>query len=418
MASTVNKLSAAFVRNSLDVGRHNDGAGLYLQTSQIGDNITKAWLFRFKLNGRKREMGLGSVNTYNLAEAREHARQCRQLVHQGIDPIEHRKTQRAEARAETAKAMTFKQAMDGFPSDNRKSWRSAVHARQWRASLDAYAVPTLGALPVAAIETAHVVTVLRPIWSDKHVTASRVRGRIEVVLDWAKAGGFRSGENPARWKGHLENILPKHNGPGRKAVKHHAAMPYREVPDFMTKVADTQGTAARALEVLVLTAVRLDELIGMRCDEIDLGAALWTIPPERTKGHREHRVPLSQRAYVVLIAEAKRAAALGDKASPFVFPGHVSRLKPLGASTLQRALRDISGSDVTLHGFRSSFRDWCGDQTEVAREVAEAALGHIVGDKAERAYRRGDALDKRRQLMSDWATFCNSKLVVRKARAA
>jgi integrase len=411
MASTVNKLSAAFVRNSLDVGRHNDGAGLYLQTSQVGDNLTKAWLFRFKLNGRKREMGLGSVNTYTLAEARERARRCRQLVDQGIDPIEQRKTQRAEAKAETVKAMTFAQAADAFFADNKSAWRSAVHAQQWENSLRDYALPTLGALPVAAIETAHVVTVLRPIWSDKNVTAARVRGRIEVVLNWAKAHGFRSGENPARWRGHLANILPKHNGNGHALIKHHAAMAFAEVPDFMAKVAATQGTAARALELLVLTAVRRDELLGARWDEIDLGAALWTIPAPRTKGHRELRVPLSNRAFTVLITEAKRNAELGAKASPFVFPGLVSPKKPISASTLQRTLETISGTDATLHGFRSSFRDFCGDRTEVAREVAEAALGHIVGDKAEQAYRRGDALAKRRQLMTDWAKFCSSKQV-------
>ena len=411
MASTVNKLSATFVRNSLDVGRHNDGAGLYLQTSQVGDNLTKAWLFRFKLNGRKREMGLGSVNTYTLAEARERARRCRQLVDQGIDPIEQRKTQRAEAKAETVKAMTFAQAADAFFADNRDGWRSAVHAQQWENSLRDYALPILGSLPVATVETAHVVTVLRPIWSDKNVTAARVRGRIEVVLNWAKANGFRSGENPARWKGHLENILPKHNGNGHTLIKHHAAMAFAEVPAFMIKVAATQDTAARALEVLVLTAVRRDELLGARWDEIDLGTALWTIPPARTKGHRELRVPLSNRVYSILIAEAKHNAELGDKASPFVFPGLVSSKKSISASTLQRTLETISGSDATLHGFRSSFRDWCGDHTEVAREVAEAALGHVVGDKAENAYRRGDALAKRRKLMEDWAKFCSSKQV-------
>jgi integrase len=403
MSSTVNKLSAAFVARNRKVSRKNDGGGLYLQTSLVGKHITKAWLFRFKLNGRKREMGLGSVNTYSLAEARERARQCRQLVDQGIDPIEARKARRATERAEAAKRVLFADAAADFIRDKRAGWHNHKHASQWEGTLRDYALPILGALPVAAIETAHIVQVLRPIWTEKPETAARVRGRIEAVLDWAQAGGFRLGENPARWKGHLENILAKRKP--HTATRHHPALPVADVPAFMALLAATPGLPARAIELLVLTAVRLDEVRCASWAEIDLAAAVWAIPAARMgKTKREHRVPLARRAVAVL------AALPGPEASPFVFPGLISPHKPLGASIVRNMLYRVSGLGpgvVSLHGFRSAFRDWCGDHTEVAREVAEAALAHTVGDQAERAYRRRDALAKRHQLMEAWADFCS-----------
>jgi integrase len=258
----------------------------------------------------------------------------------------------------------------------------------------------LGKLPVAAIETAHVVTTLRKIWDTKQETASRVRNRIERVLDWAKTHGFRDGENPARWEGHLENILTKPKS-RRERVRHHAALPYDDISPFMAKVAATEGIAARALEMLVLTATRLGEARAAAWAEIDLDAALWTIPKERSKTHRELRVPLSPRVVTMLKGLPR------DVASPYLCPGISSPRKPLDAIALRSALHDIhGGKDVTLHGMRSSFRDWVGDKTAYPREVAEQCLGHIVGDKAEQAYRRSDALDKRRQLMKDWAAFC------------
>jgi len=400
MASTINKLSATFVVKNTKVGRKNDGGGLYLQTAQVGERVTKAWLFRFKLNGRKREMGLGSVNTYSLAEARERARLCRQLVDQGIDPIAQRQERGAAARAEAAKRLTFAEAAAGFLRDNRSSWRNGMHAAQWDASLRRYMLPALGPLSAAAIETAHVVNVLRPIWQDKPETASRVRGRIEAVLNWAQAHGFRSGENPARWKGHLENILPKRV----ELVSHFAAMPFAKVPAFMARLAAMPDREARALEMLALTAVRLNELLGARWDEIDLASALWTIPATRTKRNREHHVPLSRRVVAILTALPREAA------SPFVFPGFVSPRKPLSTTTLRDFLRAVCGAEaVTLHGFRSSFRDFAGDATNTSREVAEAALSHAVGDQSEQAYRRADALAKRRRLMEKWAQFCSSR---------
>jgi integrase len=400
MASSIHKLSAAFVSRANRVGRFNDGLGLYLQCSKIGKRVTKAWLLRFKLNGRKREMGLGSVHVYALAEARERARHCRQLIDQGIDPIEDRKTQRAAAQAEAAKQLTFAEAAAGYIEDNRASWRNGKNVAQWEASLRDYILPELGKLPVAAIATAHVVKTLRPIWEAKTVTAGRVRQRIEAVLNWATAGGFRQGENPARWKGHLDHILPKRQD--LAPVEHHAAIPFSEMPAFMARLAALDGLPARALETLVLTAVRTGELLGAGWDEFDLAGALWTIPASRTKTNRAHRVPLSPRVVTLL------QSLSNPEASSFVFPSRRGAGRtPVHLWTLREALHAIVPAEqATLHGFRSTFRDWCGDYSTAAREVAEAALGHAVGDKAEQAYRRSDALAKRRKLMREWADFC------------
>jgi integrase len=399
MAGTVNKLSAAFVIRNTVIGRKGDGGGLYLQTSRIGKRVTKAWLFRFALHGRPREMGLGGIGTWTLAEAREKARECRRLLDRGIDPIEHRRAQRATERAATAKRLTFAEAAAAFITDNRAGWRSADHAAQWDTSLRDYVLPTLGALPVAAIETAHVVRTLRPIWQEKPETASRVRGRIAAILDWAAAGGFRTGENPARWQGHLENILPKRRA--LASVRHHAAMPLDEIPAFAARLAATPSMVARAIEVLLLTATRLGEVLGARWGEIDLEAALWVIPASRTKANREHRVPLSRRTVAVL------CALPGPQAGPLVFPSVNSPHKPIAVTSLHRVLDAGRGeAKATLHGFRSTFRDWAGDHADAPREIAEAALGHKVGDRAEQAYRRGDALQKRRALMEDWSRFC------------
>ena len=397
MASIVNKLSAAFVARHRKVGRVADGGGLYLQVSKVGKRTTKAWLFRFALRGRERSMGLGSVNTFSLAEARERARLCRQQLDAGIDPIERRKSARAAEAAAVAKRKTFAEAATAFIADNKGGWRSAKHEAQWHATLRDYVLPKLAALPTAAIETAHVVSVLRPIWITKPETASRVRGRIESVLDWATANGFREGENPARWGGHLENILPKRVKLAR--VEHHAAVPYADIPEFMARVCAMDGAPARALETLVLTAVRTNELLGARWDEIDFATAVWTIPASRTKTHTEHQVPLSRRVLAILESLPRR----GD----VVFPSAWSPRKPLGPSQLRRALGDAGGADATLHGFRSSFRDWAGDRSAFPREVIEMALGHKIANKAEAAYRRGSALEKRRRLMEAWADYCS-----------
>jgi integrase len=405
VASSINKLTAASVHNST-AGRVNDGGGLYLLTTPAGNDVNRAWLFRFALNGRKREMGLGSTNTYSLKEARDRAKACRQLLDRGIDPIEHRRTERAEAAAEAAKAVNFEQAAEAFLADKREGWRAGRnggHAASIASTLRNYAFPTLGKLPIASIELPHILDVLRPIWTDKQETALRLRNHIERVLDWAKTNGYRTGENPARWQGHLENLLAKPK-PKALRVKHHAALPYTEVPVFMAKVAATEGITARALECLMLTATRLGELRAAQWSEIDLDAALWTIPAARAKAHREHRVPLAPRV-VTLLKKLPR-----DAASPYVFPGITSARLPLDPVALRSALHTINGGNsMTLHGFRSSFRDWAGDCTTYPREVAEAALGHAVGDKAEQAYRRGDALDKRRAMMADWAKFCGRK---------
>jgi integrase len=388
---------AASVARAQRVGRFNDGAGLYLQVAKTGKRITKSWLFRYQVAGREHQMGLGSVLTYSLAEARDLARACRQQVAQGLDPIAYRKAERASLKAQEAKRLTFAEAMANFHADNKAGWRSAKHAAQWLASLRDHALPVLGSLQVNAIETAHVVKVLRPIWETTSETASRVRGRIESVLSWATANGFREGENPARWDDHLENILPKHKKV--TAVVHHAAMPFDEVPAFMVRLAATKDTTARALEMLVLTAVRTKELTGARWDEINLTKGVWTIPASRTKAHREFQVPLSRRAKDILTAL--------PHSSEFVFPGLRSASKPLDRMALVRTLEANGGGGMTNHGFRASFRTWAGERTTYPKEIAEAALGHAVAaTKTEGAYHRGSALEHRRRLMEAWAAFC------------
>jgi integrase len=406
MSQVINRLSASFVRNVSQPGRHGDGGGLYLQVTPAGDAVTKAWLFRFALNGRKRDMGLGSIHTFSLLEARERARQCRQLLHDGVDPIEHRNGRRAEAKAEAAKTITFEQAAAACVADKRHAWRAGRNGgyeAEVTSTLRTYAFPVLGALPVGAIETAQIVTALRSIWTDKPETARRVRGRIETVLAWATARGFCSGPNPARWKGHLENILATPQA--REArVKHLPALPYTEVPAFMARVRAADDPTARALELLILTGARLQELRKATWDEIDLAAALWALPPERTKQKREHRVPLAP-CVVALLKALPR-----DPACPYVFPGIKSARKPLDAIALRKALRAIPGSEgITLHGFRSSFSDWAHDCTSHQPDEIEAALGHVVGNRVKRAYRRGDGIEKRAALMRDWSKFCQSR---------
>jgi len=389
MASMHNKLSAAFVARCNKPGVVNDGGGLYLSIHQTGAGVTKSWTLRFKLNKIKYEMGLGSADLYSLAEARERARHYRQMKDRGINPIQHRKDERAAVKAEAAKRVTFTEAAQGFITDNRAGWRSEVHARQWDQSLRDHVFPVLGPLPVGAIETAHVVKLLRPLWEAKPSTAMKVRGRIENVLDWAAANGFRTGENPARWQGHLQNILPRKDK--LATVKHHAALPIDQVPAFFAQLTKTEGIAARAIEMLALTSVRVGELLGATWGEIDLAEAVWTIPAGHTKAGREHCVPLVP--HLVTLLEALPS---NRDPSAFVFP--------VGRTTLRGLMQRLNAP--TLHGLRSVFRDWAGDHSDASRETAEAALGHKIGDKAEQAYRRGDAFAKRRRLMEEWAQFC------------
>jgi integrase len=396
MARTMGKLPAVSL-SKLPAGTHGDGGGLYLQVTRTG---ARTWLFRFMLAGRSREMGLGSLHTVKLAEAREKARECRKLLLEAIDPIVARNAKQAEARLAAATAMTFEQCAGTYVTTHKAGWKNAKHAAQWPSTLRTYVYPVFGSLPVQAIDTGLVMKALEPIWQTKPETASRVRGRIESVLDWAKVRGYRDGENPARWKGHLDHLLPARSKIA--AIDHHAALPYVEMGEFIASLRAHEGVAARALEFLILTVGRTGEVIGARWQEIDLEARLWTIPGSRMKAGKEHRVPLSRPALAILkpFAEAK--------VSEFVFPGG-RQGKPLSNMAMLKLLKRMGRGDLTAHGFRSTFSDWCAEQTNTPSEVREMALAHTVGDKVEAAYRRGDLFEKRRQLMDAWAKYCESQ---------
>jgi integrase len=316
-----------------------------------------------------------------------------------VDPIDARRAERARQRLEEAKAFTFKQCAEAYINAHRAGWRNDKHAAQWSATLSTYAYPKVGALPVQAIDTALVLKVLEPIWATKPETAGRLRGRLENVLDFAKARGYREGENPARWRGHLDNLLPALSKV--RQVEHHAALPYTELSDFLTRLREQEGTSARALEFAILTAARTGEVIGARWSEVNLREKTWTIPAERMKARREHRVPLSSRALSILTE--MQAARESDES--FVFPGGKPG-KPLSNMAFLMLLRRMDRADLTAHGFRSSFRDWAAERTNFPSEVAEMALAHVVSSKVEAAYRRGDLFEKRRGLIEAWAKFC------------
>jgi integrase len=397
MARQVGKLPAVTLQKPMKPGMHADGGGLYLQVTASG---AKSWIFRFMLHGRAREMGLGPLHTISLAEARERARECRKLRLDGVDPVEARKAKAAEERLAAATAMTFADCAERYIAAHRTGWRNLKHAAQWPSTLQTYAYPVFGSLSVQAIDTALVTKAIEPIWQAKPETASRVRGRIGAVLDWAKVRGYRSGENPARWRGHLDKLLPA-RGKVRK-VEHHPALPYAEMGDFFASLREQQGIAARALEFLILTAARTGEVISARWSELDLGEKVWTVPADRMKSGKGHRVPLS--AAAVAIIEQMQAVRVGD----FIFPG--AKLgKPLSNMAIFKLLRRMGRGELTAHGFRSSFRDWAAERTNYPREVAEMALAHTVSDKVEAAYRRGDLFAKRRRLMEEWAKHCSSE---------
>jgi integrase len=391
---SLSRLNALTVGRLKEPGMYADGGGLYLQVSRSG---TKSWIFRFAMNGREREMGLGPLHTIGLSDARLFATEARKLKLLGQDPIEARRAKREAKKLEDARALTFKQASATYIKANKAGWKNAKHAAQWEATLATYAEPVFGALPVAAVDTSLVLKALEPIWSEKAETASRLRGRIESVLDWATARGYRKGENPARWRGHLEKLLPARSRV--KTVEHHAALPYRDLPAFMQALRAQAGVGARALEFAILTAGRTGEVIGATWDEIDLEAATWTIPKERMKARRDHRVFLCDSALAVLrpLYEARE--------SDFVFPGG-KKDKPLSNMTLLATLKRMKRHDLTAHGFRSTFRDWAAEMTDYPAEVVEMALAHVVGNKVEAAYRRGDLFEKRKGLMGDWDTAC------------
>ncbi len=394
MTKKIHQLSAVKIASIKARGMYADGGGLYLQVSTNG---TRSWIFRFKASGHTRDMGLGSLATISLANAREIAGECRRARLNGIDPIEARKTERSEAQLAAARSMTFDQSRDAFIDAHKSAWRNAKHRAQWTASLATYVTPVFGSSPIQNVDIALVMKVLESIWSTKPETANRGRGRIERVLDWAKVRGFRQGENPARWRGHLDALLPA-RGKVRQ-VTHHAALPYNEVAEFMAELRAREGIATRALEFTILTAARTGEGLGTRWEEIDLRARVWTVPLSRMKAGREHRVPLSHAAIAVL----KQMQAL--RQTDFVFPGD-RRGKPLSNMSMLMTLRRMGHDEITAHGFRSTFRDWAAELTTFPPEVAEAALAHVVGDRTEAAYRRGDLFEKRRRLMESWAAHC------------
>ncbi|MER8912239.1 integrase arm-type DNA-binding domain-containing protein [Mesorhizobium sp. M0761] len=412
MARSINKLSAVEVAKKSKPGTYGDGGGLYLQVAkstakgaQEGD-VTKSWLFRFMLAGKARYMGLGDVNTRSLKDARDKAREARQKITDGIDPIEERKERKATLRADDAKRITFKQASERYIAAHKAGWKNAKHAEQWTNTLETYAWPFIGDLPVGKVETAHVHQILDPIWNTKTETASRVRGRVESVLDWATVRGFRPKEdNPARWRGHLDKALPARSKVAK--VQHHEALAYADLPAFMTRLRAMDSISARALEFTILNAVRTGEAIGAMEGEIDFANKLWTIPAERMKSGRPHRVPLSERAIEILKSVPREAD------SPYIFPG-ARKGKPLSNMAMLELLRGMEGMEgLTVHGFRSTFRDWAAERSNFPREIAEAALAHVLSDKTEAAYQRGDMLEKRRRLMTAWAGYCSTAPKVR-----
>ena len=391
-----NALTPMAVKNAKP-GRHADGAGLHLLVKEGG---ARSWVFRFMLRGKSRDIGLGpagGTDSVSLATARDAAAALRVSVKAGIDPLERRQRDAADAlaaaQAATVAGITFKTVAEAYIAANESNWRNAKHRYQWSATLGTYVYPVIGDMPVAAISTAHVLSILEPIWKTKAETAGRIRGRIETVLDAAKARGYREGENPARWRGHIAQILPARSQLTRG---HHKALPYDAIPELVGKLHERQAVAALALEFTILTAARTGETIGATWAEVDLDKALWTIPAERMKAGKEHRVPLPPRAVEIL----RSMQALGSK---WLFPAMGGgKLSNMAMTMLLRRMK----VDVTVHGFRSGFRDWAAECTGYAHEVSEMALAHAISNQVERAYRRGDLIEKRRRLMTDWARHC------------
>ena len=390
-------------------GRYLDGGdlgrSLYLQVTPNG----ASWLLRYERGGRERMMGLGALTDFSLSEARERARAQRQLIADGLDPLDLRKSERAKQALERAKSITFEAAAKQYSEVNQPRWASGKHAAQFLSSLEAHAFPIVGNLPVSAIDTGLVIKVLEhhveaerghaagQFWRVLNVTADRVRTRIEAVLDFAAVRGYRAaGDNPARWKSHIANVLPA-RGKQQKA-NHHPALPYAEVAEFVALLRTREGSAALALEFTILTCARTSETLRATWNEIDFHANMWTVPANRMKGGKEHRVPLSDRALEILQAVPR------ETGNQFLFVG--PRDGALGSATMNKLLRRMGRPDITVHGFRSTFRDWSAEQTSYPSELLEMALAHTVGSKVEAAYRRSDMVEKRRRLMADWGRYC------------
>lgn len=398
MARPIGKLTSLQVSRAKKPGMYADGGGLYLQ---ITSKAAKSWIFRFTMAGKPQWMGLGSLSIVSLATARGRATTHRAQCQAGVNPIEAREAARAAMALDAAKATTFEDAATRFIESHRAGWKNVKHGEQWGATLKAYAYPVFGSLPVQAIDTGLVLKVLEPIWSKKPETASRVRGRIESVLDWARVCGLRTGENPARWRGHLVHMLAPRSKV--REVRHFTAMPYKAVPGFMQALRAQAGVGARALEWTILTAARTTATTGATWAEIDIAGRVWVVPGNRMKAGKEHRVPLCDRA-LAIVEEMGR-----QRVSDYVFPGLKAR-KPLSNAAMSAVL-DRMGVSVTVHGFRSTFRDWVAERTNFPNHIAEMALAHTVGDKVEAAYRRGDLFKHRTKLMTAWEGYCASPAV-------
>jgi integrase len=393
MPRVVHRLTAIKVTNIKAKGLYPDGGGLYLRATSTG---TKSWIFRFTHGGITHDMGLGPFPSISLARARELAAEAGRQRLEGHDPIKAREAQRAAARRAEAGTATFRHCAEQFIASREPGWRNPKHAKLWRSTLYTYAYPILGELSVAAVDTTLIMRVLEPIWSNKPQTASRVRNRMEVVLDWAKVRGFRDGENAARWRGHLDHLLPATSKVRR--VRHHPALPYAEIPAFMEALRSRCGIAPRALEFVILTAARTCEVLRAAWCEIDFGARMWVIPGDRMKGGKEHRVPLCDRA-VAILKEMEEV-----RQNELLFPGF-KQGRPLGPMSLRRVLHDLRPG-ITTHGFRSAFKDWVSEMTSLPDHLSEAALAHASADKVRTAYARSDLFEKRRRLMEQWAAFC------------
>jgi len=378
----------------LKPGMHADGLGLYLK---VRTGSSKSWIFRYRTGGKLRDMGLGPFHTVSLAEAREKAEVCRVMRLKGLDPLEERLKEQQAKTIEATEGITFENCAENYIATHKAGWKNGKHADQWTATLQTYVYPVFKDKPVPLIDDALVLKVLQPIWKDKTETASRVRGRIERILDWARVMKYRTGDNPARWKGHLDHLLPKRSKVA--TIVHHAALPIDETPGFIQILRQEETVVARAFEFCILNATRTNEAMGMRWDEYDERAQLWTVPGARMKASRDHRIPLTKRSQLIL-AEMQEI-----RTSDFVFPGGVQE-RPLSSMAFLMLLRRLKRGDITAHGFRSTFRDWAAERTDFPNEVVEMALAHTISNKVEAAYRRGDLLDKRQQLADAWAAFC------------
>lgn len=411
MAREIERLTDAQVKKAKAPGYMPDGAGLYLQ---VGPTLTKSWIYRYTRSGKTREMGLGSYLALTLKEARVEAKAKRKLLAEGKDPIEARAELRLQETITKANTLTFDECAKRYIATNRSEWKNEKHVEQWQNTLDTYASPIIGGRPVQAVDTGKVLEILEPIWSTKTETASRLRGRIESVLDWATTLKYRTGDNPARWKGHLDKILPKRSKVQR--VKHHEALPYAKINPFIVVLREQPGTVPQALEFLILTAARTGEVTGAKPEEFDLEASIWEIPGARMKSGKPHRVPLPPRALAIVKAEIE-----AHPDSDYVFPGRAGEQLSNGA--MLRVMERMEYA-ATPHGFRSCFRDWSAEQTSYPNEVCEMALAHTLKDKTEAAYRRGDLFEKRKLLMLDWANYCEAPkpgakvTPIRKATAA